>query len=73
LGTPIKYNQISDTTGKYVRIILLAGQEEEAIQKYHLFDVSDFDTRNMEQLELWFNQGTQFIKGSDLIKLALMQ
>lgn len=73
LGTPIKYNQISDATGKYVRIILLAGQEEEAIQKYHLFDVSDFDTRNMEQLELWYNQGTQFIKGSDLIKLAIMQ
>jgi hypothetical protein len=73
LGTPIKYNQIADATGKYVRIILLAGQEEEAVLKYHLFDVSDFDTRNMEQLELWYNQGTQFIKGSDLIKLAIMK
>jgi len=73
LGTPIKYNQISDATGKKVRIILLAGQEDEAIKKYHLFNVKDIDYRNMEQLELWYEQGTQFIKGSDLIKMAILK
>jgi hypothetical protein len=73
LGSPVKYNQISDITGKSVRIILLAGQEEEAVKKYHLFDVNEQDERNMEQLELWYNQGTQFIKVSDLVKMAIMK
>ena len=73
MGSPVKYNQISDITGKSVRIILLAGQEEEAVKKYHLFDVNEQDERNMEQLELWYNQGTQFIKGSDLVKMAIMK
>ena len=73
LGTPVKYNKISDITGKLVRIILLAGQEEEAIKKYHLFDIDSNDKRNMEQLELWYQQGTQFIKCSDLIKLAIIK
>lgn len=68
LGTPYKYANIPRLYNKPLKIILVAYQELEAINKFKLFNYNDNSIEKIKILNLWKEIGIEYIKCSDLMK-----
>lgn len=69
LGTPIKYSDAKEITGKNVKIVIVAYQEWEAINEFHIFDTK---SNNRTSILHFFEErlGITYVKFSNLFKKA---
>ena len=66
LGTPYKYAEIPDLYGKPLIIVLVAFQEYEADNSFHLFGGCNIYQQKM--IDMWRDIGITYVKCSDLLK-----
>ena len=65
LGVPYKYSDIPILYKKPLKIVLVAYQEYEAVNK---FNIHNPESENKKKLiKIWKDMGIEFIKGSELI------
>lgn len=67
LGVPYKYADVPKDYKKPLKIVLVAYQEYEAINKFKLFD-NNLSKNKKQQIKLWKEQNITFVKCTDLIK-----
>ena len=65
LGTPYKYAEVPKLYKKNLKIVVLAFQEQEAIDKFGLFN--KYNKKKNKHLELWKEEGIEFVRCSELL------